>query len=76
VLFRSDSAYRPDIFRTSFLAIQGNYSIPAQNTTNIQEGSTNNSNYVIIILIAIAAGIGFSYKKFKKKKFSMKPGVL
>jgi peptide/nickel transport system substrate-binding protein len=63
----SDSAYRPDIFRTSFLAIQGNYSVPVQNITHIQEGSTNNLNYIFIPMIIIVLVIGFVYKKFRNK---------
>jgi len=68
----SDSAYRPDIFSTSFLAINGNYSVPVQNLTNVQEESVNNSSYIFIPLIVLAIGLGFAYKKFKNKKHSGK----
>jgi peptide/nickel transport system substrate-binding protein len=65
----SDFAYRPDIFRTSFIAIQGNYSIPTQTLNSVQEGPSSNQSYLVLIsMIAIGLGIGFSYKKIRHKK--------
>ena len=75
ILAVSDSAYRPDIFRTSFLAVEGNYSMPLHNNVGMNEEQINNSNYFFIPIIIIALGLGIAYKKFKNKKTSKELGI-
>ncbi|OLC35181.1 MAG: ABC transporter substrate-binding protein [Thaumarchaeota archaeon 13_1_40CM_4_38_7] len=47
----SDLAYHPDIFRTSFLAINGNYTMPEEPSHALYQSTTTNSGYIV--------GIGF-----------------
>ncbi len=66
----SDNALKPDIFRTSFLGIQGeNLIIPDNFNASNQTINTNSSNLLIAaIIFAIAAGIIVAVKKKKKTR--------
>ena len=64
----SDSAYKPDIFRSSFLAINGEYKIPQESSQASFETITANSNY--ILGIGLGAGvilIGIALRRLKRK---------
>ncbi len=63
----SDSAYRPDTFSTSFLAMEKGYEIPSENITAVTQNTTDGQNYVVVIpLIMAGATIVFVYKKRRK----------
>lgn len=70
----SNSAYRPDVFHTSFLAVENNYSIQSQNIPNMQNSSTNYSIFILIFIIIIALAGGIIFKKLRNKKVSIKSG--
>ena len=61
----SDSALRPDIFRTSFLGINGEYEEIIENVKIDSETLSSDANYLIpvIIIIAIILGVSIFLRK-------------
>lgn len=65
----SSDAYRPDTFGTSFLAIKGEYDIPTGNINVVEQGSSDNQNYVAIIPFVVAGAIiALAFTMIKRKK--------
>ena len=65
----SDSALRPDIFRTSFLGIKGEYTAPSE-TLNIEPGILSvEQDYVmpVVVIIAIIIGIFIVLKRKRRQ---------
>jgi peptide/nickel transport system substrate-binding protein len=67
----SDSAYRPDIFHTSFLAIPSNYTVPAENLNVIHAAPTGTVSFVVP-LIVVGVAIAVIYKLFQSRKISQR----
>ncbi len=64
----SDSALRPDIFRTSFLGIKGEYTAPSE-TLNIEPGILSvEQDYVMPVVVIIAIIIGIFIVVLKRKR--------
>ena len=64
----SDLAYHPDILRTSFLAINGNYTLPAEPSEGSYETTTVGSGYILGIgLVAGLVLLGIVLRKIRRK---------
>ncbi|MDE1826429.1 MAG: ABC transporter substrate-binding protein [Thaumarchaeota archaeon] len=67
----SDSAYRPDTFSTSFLAVEKGDEIPSENIGSTIQYAVNDQSYVTVIpLIMIGTAIVFVYVKRRKRQTS------
>lgn len=66
----SDSAYRPDTFSTSFLAMEKGYTIPSENTSAVTQNTTDDQSYVAVIPLILIGVVAFVYVKKRKRKIS------
>jgi peptide/nickel transport system substrate-binding protein len=65
----SDSAYRPDTFSTSFLAMEKGYAIPSENVSATMQNTAVGLNYAVVVpLIMIGVIITFVYVKRRKRQ--------
>ncbi len=65
----SDSAYRPDTFSTSFLAMGKGYEIPPVDINVVTQNTVNTQKYAMIIpLLIVGVAIVFVYKKIRAKQ--------
>ncbi|MDE1829112.1 MAG: ABC transporter substrate-binding protein, partial [Thaumarchaeota archaeon] len=65
----SSSAYKPDTFSTSFLAIRGENKIPSPKINAITQTSEENQNYAsVILVVSIGIVIGLAYVRVRKKQ--------
>ncbi len=64
----SDLAYRPDILKTSFLAVNGNYTMSAETPQPSSEILSAGSNYVLgILLVGALILIGITLRRVKHR---------
>ncbi|OLD33598.1 MAG: hypothetical protein AUI61_00345 [Thaumarchaeota archaeon 13_1_40CM_2_39_13_2] len=64
----SDLAYHPDILRTSFLAINGNYTMPVEPSQALYQSITANSGYIPGIgLVAGLVLLGVILRRVRRK---------
>lgn len=65
----SDSAYRPDTFSTSFLAMEKGYAIPSENVSAAMQNTVVGQNYAAVVpLIMVGVIITFVYMKLRKRQ--------
>lgn len=65
----SDSAYRPDTFSTSFLAMEKGYAIPSENVSATMQNTVVGLNYAVVVpLIMIGVIITLVYVKRRKRQ--------
>ena len=65
----SDSAYRPDTFSTSFLAMEKGYAIPSENVSATIQNTAVGQNYAAVVpLIMAGVIITFVYVKRRKRQ--------
>ncbi len=65
----SDSAYRPDTFSTSFLAMGKGYEIPSVNINVVTQNTVNTPKYVMVIpLLIVGMTTVFVYMKIRAKQ--------
>jgi peptide/nickel transport system substrate-binding protein len=65
----SDSAYRPDTFSSSFLAMGKGYAIPSENVSAAIQNTAVGQNYAVVVpLIMAGVMITFVYVKRRKRQ--------